>query len=170
MSRKTKRVSASNASRVRIRKLRVSDISFIQNLAVRTPGYSVCPAYLLWALSRFQQELCVVAETKRKRERLGFMLALQTGIRSNTVFVWQLASTVRGQRMRAGLELACYLRDIMRKHQLRKIAFTTVPNSATERSLRTLARQAFGRSPTITRPLPKAISRGENEFLLEMAQ
>jgi hypothetical protein len=146
-----------------VRPVRLSDFQFIQSLSSTIDGYTVPPPYILWMFTRFQGELCLLAEDA-SREPLGYMLATSAGIGSTEVFIWQLATNYRGQRLRAGTALASYVRRLVRKHGIERIAFTAVPDSLGAISIAHLAKRMFDRTPKMGGRLPGSISATEREF------
>jgi hypothetical protein len=150
---------------VLVRPVRLADFQFIRGLSSKISGYTVPPPYILWMLTRYQGELCLIAEDA-SREPLGYMLAMSTGFGSSEIFIWQLATDYRGQRLRAGTALASHVRRLVEKHGIERITFTAVPDSAGTKSIASLAKQMFGRTPKIGARLPGSISATEREFHL----
>ncbi len=152
---------------VTVRPFNESDFEFIRNLATKTEGYTVCPPYILWVLSRFQPQLCGIAE-EIGRGSVGYLLALPVAIDCEAVFVWQLASTFRGRRLDAPAKLLKYLISGMRKHGIETLFFTTIPNSKAERDVRALAQRVFAASPIRGTPVPREASHGEHEYRVQL--
>jgi hypothetical protein len=150
---------------VLVRPIRLGDFPFIQGLSATIDGYTVPPSYILWMLGRFQSELCLIAEDSAQ-EPLGYMLAMSAGLGSSGIFIWQLATNFRGQRLRAGSMLANHVRKLVKKHCIEQITFTAVPDSAGTRAIASLAKQMFGRTLTKGARLPRSISASECEFHL----
>jgi hypothetical protein len=148
-----------------VRPVEVSDFEFVRRLAARIEGYTVPPTYVLWMFCRFYPQFCVVAEGPRG-VRLAYLLAMPVEVRSGAVFVWQVASTFKGQRLHAGTELAQHLRTVAGKQDRHRILFTTVPRSASEKLVTSLAERVFHTSPRLGSPLPKSASVGEYEYSL----
>jgi hypothetical protein len=148
-----------------VRQIRLSDFQFIRGLSSTIAGYTVPPPYILWMLTRFQGELCLLAEDA-SREPLGYMLATSAGIGSTEIFIWQLATNFRGRRLRAGTALASHVRRLVKKHGIERITFTAVPDSVGTISIASLAKQMFGRTPKMGASLPGRISSTEREFHL----
>jgi hypothetical protein len=150
---------------VLVRPVRLSDFEFIRGLSSTINGYTVPPPYILWMFMRFQGELCLIAEDACQ-EPLGYTLATSAGIGSTEIFIWQLATNYRGQRLRAGTALASHVRKLVKKHGIERITFTAVPDSAGTISIASLAKQMFGRAPRMGARLPRSISATEREFHL----
>ncbi len=153
-----------NAS-VLVRPIRLADFEFIRDLSSTIEGYTVPPPYVLWMFRRFQRELCLIAEGPT-REPLGYMLAMSAGVHSNEIFIWQLATTFKGQRLRTSSSLASHVRELVRKRGIRRITFTAVLDSAAMRSIASLAYEMFGRRQATGARLPRSISANEREFHL----
>lgn len=146
-----------------VSRLRPCDFDFIGTLASQVRGYTVPTPYVLWVLTRFHAGWSAVA--RAGQTRLGYLLAFP--VNSSTVFVWQLACTEEGRHLHAPDALAAYLADMMAERKYKRIAFTSVPNTATERALRALARRIF-KGPIHKRArLPTEASEGEWEYVLE---
>jgi len=96
-------------------------------------------------LTRFQCELCLLAEDA-SREPLGYMLQPVREL-GQQIFIWQLATNYRGQRLRAGTALASHVRRLVKKHGIERIAFTAVPDSVGAISIAHLAKKMFDRTP-----------------------
>jgi hypothetical protein len=141
------------------------DFEFVRSLAATITGYTPCPHYLLWMLSRLHGQFCALAVTPN-RSRLGYLLAMPASDPADAVFVWQLAATFRGRRLKAQDQLASYLKQAIRLRGTSQILFTSVPNSAAERSVRSLAKRIFSVSPQMTRHLPPSVSQKEREYSL----
>jgi hypothetical protein len=157
--------NAKGTSPVRVRAIRLSDFQFIRGLSATIQGYTVPPPYILWMLTRFQGELCLIAEDA-SQEPLGYMLAMSDGIASSEIFIWQWATNYRGQRVRAGNALASHVRKLVKKHGIERITFTAVPDSAGTKAIASLAKQTFAHPPRIGARLPRSISATEHEFHL----
>jgi len=162
--RSVSRNERSNAT-VHVRPVRLSDFGFIRDLSATIDGYTVPPLYVLWMFRRFEVELCLIAESPTQ-ELVGYMLAMSAGTHSNEIFIWQLATTFKGQRLRAGASLARHVRKLARKRAIQRITFTAVPDSAATRSIACLAKEAFGSTLSTGRRLPRSISVKEREFYL----
>jgi hypothetical protein len=150
---------------VLVRPVKLPDFQFIRGLSSTIGGYTVPPPYILWMLTRFQGELCLMAEDAA-REPLGYMLAMTAGIGSTEIFIWQLATNYRGQRLRAGTALASHVRRLVKKYGIERITFTAVPDSVGTLSIASLAKQMFGRTPRMGARLPRSVSASEREFQL----
>jgi hypothetical protein len=148
-----------------VRRLVPEDFEFVRSLAASVTGYTVCPPYLLWMLSRMHGAFCAVAVAPDET-RFGYLLAMPASNPVDAVFVWQLVTTFRGRRLKAQDKLASYLRDAIQVRGKTKILFTSVPNSAAERSVRSLAKRVFSATPQMTQRLPESISQKEREYSL----
>lgn len=158
-----KAVSSKGSTPVIVRSLVPEDFEFVRSLAASVAGYTVCPPYLLWMLSRLHGDFCAVA-VARDQIRLGYLLAMSASDPADGVFVWQLAATFRGRRLKAQDQLASHLRKAMQLRGARRVLFTSVPSSAAERSVRSLAKRIFSSTPQMTQHLPESISQGEREY------
>jgi len=87
---------------------------------------------------------------------------------SISVFVWQFTATFRGRRLRAQEQLVFYLKNAILARGINQVLFTSVPNSAAERSVRSLARKVFSAVPRVTHRLPNAVSRREQDFVFSI--
>lgn len=148
-----------------IRPLKSSDFGFIRALASKIEGYTVCPPYILWMLTRFQGQLCAVAE-ETGRGPVGYLLAIPVGICGDALFVWQLASTFRGQRLDAPGKMVRRLKTVVKKRGIKTIFFTTIPKSVMEVNVKSLAERVFGIAPVASHRLSKPASHGEREYRL----
>ncbi len=150
-------------SPVIVRPLVPEDFEFVRSLAATVPGYTVCPPYVLWMLSRLQGQFCAAAVTA-DQSRLGYLLAMAASDPADGVFVWQLTATFRGRRLKAQDQLGEYLKNAIRVRGINQVLFTSIPNSAAERSVRSLARRVFSASPKLVQRLPRSISPKEREY------
>jgi hypothetical protein len=150
-----------------VRSLVPEDFEFVRSLAASITGYTVCPPYLLWMLSRLHGRFCAVA-VARDETRLGYLLAMSASDPADAVFVWQLAATFRGRRLKAQDQLASHLREAIQVRGTRRMLFTSVPNSAAERSVRSLAKRVFAATPQMTQRLPESASQKEREYSLSL--
>lgn len=160
--------SKGSMASVIVRSLVPEDFEFVRSLAADIPGYTVCPPYLLWMLSRLHGRFCVVAVTP-DNSRLGYLLAMPASDPADAVFVWQLATTFRGRRLKAQDQLASYLKEATRVRGVGRILFTSVPNSSSERSVRSLAKRIFSATPQMTQRLPESVSQKEREYSLSLS-
>ena len=150
-----------------VRPLAPKDFEFVHSLSKLIAGYTVCPRYLLWMLTRFHGRFCAVAIAP-DQSRLGYLLAMAGSDPSNTAFVWQLAVTFQGRRLKAQDQLASYLKTAVKARGTTRIVFTSVPNSAAERSVGSLAKRIFSATPRMNRRLPSSVSRKEREYILSL--
>jgi len=157
--------SKGDAAPVIVRSLVPEDFDFVRSLAASITGYTVCSPYLLWMLSRLHGPFCAVA-VARDETRLGYLLAMSASNPVDAVFVWQLVTTFRGRRLKAQDQLASYLREAIQVRGTTQILFTSVPNSAAERSLCSLAKRVFSATPQMTQRLPESVSQKEREYIL----
>ncbi len=146
-----------------IRPIMPGDFSFIRSLASNVEGYTVPSPYVLWMLGRFHSGFCAVA-VDAGQNRLGYLLAMPTSDPGDGVFVWQLALTFRGRRLKAQDHLAMYLKKTMRASKVHHLFFTTAPLSPTERSVTAIAKRVFHASPAKGRRLPGSVPGGESEY------
>jgi hypothetical protein len=163
-SRGSKSVSPQpSSSLVIVRPLVPEDFEFVRSLAATVTGYTVCPPYVLWMLSRFHGHFCAVAVAP-DQSRLGYLLAMPASDPAAAVFVWQLAATFRGRRLKAQDQLVAYLKDAIRVRGISQVLFTSIPHSTAERSVRALAKRVFSAAPQLIQGLPKSVSRKELEY------
>jgi hypothetical protein len=153
---------------LRVRAMATSDFEFVRELSSRTAGYTVPTPYLLWMFCQFQSDFCAVVESHRG-ERLGYFLSMPASGGPGALFVWQFACILRGRRLKAADILAKQLKSVARRKGLGKLIFTTVPDTAQERSIRFLARRVFRISPVCGRRVPRQASSTEFEYVLTIA-
>lgn len=158
-----------SGSLVIVRPLVPEDFEFVRSLAATVTGYTVCPTYVLWMLSRLHGHFCAVAATP-DRSRLGYLLAMPASDPAAAVFVWQLTATFQGRRLKAQDQLVTYLKDVIRVRGISRVLFTSSPNSAAERSVRSLAKRVFSAAPQIIQRLPKSVSQKECEYSLSISK
>jgi hypothetical protein len=152
---------------VTMRQLTPEDFQFVRCLAASIASYTTCPPYVLWMLSRAHPDLCTVALAP-DGERLGYLLAMCMDEPPGAVFVWQLAVSFRGRRLKAQDRLAAHLKKSLKKRRKAHIFFTTVPKSAAERSIRSLAQRVFSATPWMTENLPDSVSPKERLYGLAL--
>src|ERR1035438_7684513 len=104
---------ASRRQSLTVRPIVPGDFRFIRSLASIIDGYTVPSPYVSWMLGRFHGGLCAVA-ADTGHNRLGYVLAMPTSDPGDGVFVWQLAVTFRGRRLKAQDHLAAHLKKAMR--------------------------------------------------------
>ena len=148
---------------VKVRPLSLADFEFIGKLASRVRRYTAPSPYVLWMLSRFHGEWSAVAEDARTR--LGYLLAFP--VSGSSIFVWQLACTSKGQRLRAPDALASYLKGLMIRGRYQQLRFTTVPGTATERALGGIAQRVFKSPAHKQTKLPDEASHVEWEYVID---
>jgi len=100
---------------------------------------------------------------------LGYLLAMATSDPADAVFVWQLAATFRGRRLKAQDRLASYLNEAIHARGLNQVLFTSVPNSATERSVMSLTKRVFSAAPRMTQNLPESVGQNEREYVFSLS-
>lgn len=150
-----------------VRPLRAEDFEFVRSLAGTISGYTTCPPYVLWMLTRLHGQFCAVAVAP-DQGHLGYLLAMSASDPADAVFVWQLAVTFRGRRRKAQDYLASHLRQAAQARGKRRIIFTSVPNSTAERSVKALAKRIFLVFPQMTQRLPASVSNKEREYSLSL--
>ena len=151
-----------------MRRLVPEDFEFVRSLAASIAGYTICPFYVLWMLSRVHPDFCTVALAPDGK-RLGYLLAMSMDEPSGAVFVWQLAVTFLGRRLKAQDRLAAHLKESLINRNRAQIIFTSEPNSAAERSIRSLAKRVFGTTPRMAEHLPDLVSARERVYRLAFA-
>jgi len=147
-----------------IRPIADSDFEFIGTLASSVNGYSVPSPYVLWMFQRCHRGWSAIAISDENL--LGYLLAFP--VNRQAVFVWQLACTKQGNRLRAADGLAKYLRRMMAKGGYHEILFTSVPDSASERAVRLIALRVFKVCICKQSRLPRSVSRSEWEYVLKL--
>ncbi len=168
-SKKAKTTSSKrNLASMIVRPLAPEDFEFVHSLSKVIAGYTICPRYLLWMLIRFHGQFCAVAVAPDE-SRLGYLLAMPGSDPARTVFVWQLAVNFRGRRLLAQDRLASYLKAAVHSRGTTRISFTSVPNSAAERSVRSLAKRIFYATPRMIGRLPTSVSQKECEYSLSLS-
>ena len=141
----------------------VSDFSFVRALAAEQRSYTVPPPYVLWMLSRFHGDLCTVAEAAGEGP-VAYLLGMSTTAPPQVVFVWQLASTIRGRSLNAPFRLVAHLRKIAAKLKVRTILYTATRGSVQEQLIRSLAERVFHRLPEPAFEVPQAVCRSEYTY------
>lgn len=155
---------------IRTRRLEVSDFEFVRRLASKQPHFTQPPKYVLWMLSQAHPESCLIAE-HIKLGPMAYLLAMPFGSpRQRSLYIWQAASTVRGHRSGAMHVLLLAFRKLTKRIGARAVIFTTVSGSPQHRMIRRYAYSLSGRPPRISRPLPRAVSPNEHEFIIGVPQ
>jgi hypothetical protein len=150
---------------VTVRRLTPEDFEFVRSLAASIAGYTICPPYVLWMLSRVHSDFCTVAVAPDGK-RVGYLLAMSMDEPRGAVFVWQLAATFQGRRLKAQDRLAAHLKESLIKRSRAEIVFTSEPNTAAQRSIRSLAKRVFGTTPRVAEHLPAFVSSAERVYRL----
>jgi ribosomal protein S18 acetylase RimI-like enzyme len=162
-----KRLMTPRLVSVTVRRFTPDDFEFVRSLAASIAGYTICPSYVLWMLSRVHPDFCAVAVTPDGK-RVGYLLAMSMDEPGDAVFVWQLAVTFHGRRLRAQDRLAAHLKESLKERRNAQIFFTTVPHSAADRSIRALAKRVFGGAPCMSEHLPDSVSTNERVYRLAL--
>ena len=154
---------------VRVRPLKISDFRFIRRLASKQAGFTVPPLYVLWLLSQTNSRSCIVAEHVQLGP-VAYLLSLPVnGPRKKVLYVWQLAASKSGVRVGAVDVLLLALRSFMRREGVRRVLFTSVPDSPHFRAIRRYAYSLFRSGLRSQQILPAFISRKEREFIMRVA-
>lgn len=152
---------------VSVRAMQASDFEFVRGLAAEITGYTVPPDYVLWMLTRCCPELCAIAELPVVGG-IAYVLGTVMSQATPEIFIWQFASSATGLRHRAPVSLAIYVHSIVIKRGIQRIHFTAQPGSRALTNIESLARACFGTTANESDPLPASVSRGEQEYYLEI--
>jgi len=157
----------STGSHIHVRPLEIADFVFVQQLASKQTNFTVPPTYVLWLLLKIKGAICLLAEDSKKGS-LGYLLAVPVEGPENSIFVWQLAVEKNPSREKAMLALLIKLRTLLTKLGVRNIVFSTLPKSATFRTIRRYARRVFFSVPQATNTV--VVDAKESEFLLMLGR
>ncbi len=153
---------------LQIRTLAVSDFGFVRRLASKQHSFTKPPQYVLWLLQKAHSDSCFIAEDIRLG-RIAYLLSLVIVTSNGTgLYVWQLAASLGGERTGAAHALLVALRKYVRRKRIRKIFFTAAPGTAEFRAIRRYSYALFGNLPRVQEKVPKAISRDEHEFVIDV--
>jgi hypothetical protein len=150
---------------IRVRPMAVKDFEFVRDLASRAAGFTIPPSYVLWKQMEFDSALCAVAD-EIGSDSVAYLLASRATVPVGSIFVWQLGSTVRGLRLGAPVALVQHLAKVCKSFGVDTIFFTTIPGSAQERLVCSLAKEVFGVSPKRLSRLPASVSPDEYKYRL----
>lgn len=113
--------------RFKTRELTPADEAGIRAIAQQTPGFTVPSTYIIWMLSRTQENLCRVA-TNGDNSLLGYCLALACSCREEA-FLWQIGVSGGGLKTKIvviqSLIGACV--EQARRIGIRRAFFTALP-------------------------------------------
>jgi len=157
-----------NISHIHVRPIEIGDFDFVRDLASKQRNFTVPPVYVLWLLIRIKGAICLIAEHSSEGPR-AYLLAVPVEGAEDSMFVWQLAASKGLGREKVTFALLAEFRNIAHKFAVRNIAFSSVPNSASFRTIRRLAWEVFSSEPKAISALPPSIGRKESEFLLNLS-
>lgn len=152
---------------IHVRQMEVGDFDFVRNLAAKQANFTVPPPYVLWLVLRIKDAICLVSE-RGTEGPVAYLLAVPIEAPSKAIFVWQLASSDASQPGDATLALLVELREIVRRLRVRRIAFSTVPESSTFRLIQTYAKRVFSANPHPVSMLPAKIGSNEKVYQFEV--
>ena len=157
-----------SSSHIQVRRLNISDFAFVRELASQQSTFTIPPPYVLWLLLKDYRNVCLVAEDDRIGP-VAYLLAIPVQP-SGSLYVWQLAVSGKGKRSNAILQLLRELRRTTQKMRIRRIMFSTLPQSATFRMIRRYVTTVFGSHLGVNSALPSMIAPGETEYRFELFQ
>jgi hypothetical protein len=153
---------------LQIRTLEISDFGFVRRLASKQRNFTKPPQYVLWLLQKAHSDSCFIAEHVRLGP-IAYLLSLVIATSNGKgLYVWQLAASLSGQQTGATHALLLSLRTYIRRKKIRKIFFTAAPGTSEFRAIRRYSYALFGNLPRLQEKVPKAISRDEHEFVIDV--
>jgi hypothetical protein len=155
-------------SHIHVRPLEIGDFYFVRDLASKQRNFTIPPMYVLWLLIRIKGSICLIAEHSSEGPR-AYLLAVPVEGSVDSVFVWQLAASKGHGREKATSALLVEFRNIVEECAVRNIAFSSVPNSPSFRTIRRVAWEVFSSEPKATSALPPSVGKEESEFLLNLS-
>jgi hypothetical protein len=151
--------------KTQIRAVEPKDFAFIRSLAAKFPTFTVPSEYILWFLTRFHPDYCRVLENDSGNLK-AYLLAMPTSKPPNGIAIWQVAAAIPNRAF--ALEyFAAYLRDLVERAHASSVFFTTSPDSASLRLIRSLAGQFADCEVEQLNPVPTG--QGEYEFQLSLS-
>jgi hypothetical protein len=156
-------------SHIHVRQLEVGDFDFVRDLAARQPNFTVPPPYVLWLLLKIKDAICLVAEDSTEG-LLAYVLAVPIEAPARALYVWQLAASQAGQRTNATLTLLTEFREIAHQLRVKRVAFSTIPDSPTFRAIRRYAAEVFCATPQPTSIVPSVVCPNESEYEFELTE
>ncbi len=153
---------------VRVRPLEVADFGFIRRLASRQAGFTIPPFYVLWLLKQTNSRSCLVARHVKQGPVAYLLSILVTTRQGKDLYIWQLAASKSGLHLGATEVLLLALRKFVLRMHVRRVFFTTVPESPQFRAFRRYAYVLSGGGAALRprRNLPPMVSRREREFVV----
>lgn len=154
---------------IRVRSMKASDVSFVQELSALQKNFSVPPADLLHfgIIGGFPDGNLVAVD--QHGDRLGYLTSLIMSNRRG-VFVWQIAVTHKGSRLGAARAMLGKLNTVIRNGKyshVRRIYFTMFPR--VEKSWgRKVAKRVFGAYPRHCRN-HKPVPGGERLYAVDIS-
>lgn len=148
----------------RMRPIEPRDFAFIRSLAAEFPSFTVPSEYVIWLFSQFHPEFCRVLEHK-SGELKAYLLAMPTSNPQNGIAIWQVAAANPNHAL--ALEyFAAYIRELVERNGATSVFFTSQPNSASLRLIRSLAKQFGNCEVEQLNSVPAG--QGEYEFRLSL--
>ncbi len=154
-------------SHVHVRQMEVGDFEFVRELAAKQPGFTVPPPYVLWLILRVKDAICLVAENSSDG-LMAYLLAVPVQDPLKTLHVWQLASAEASNSGNAPLALVRKLRSIARRLGIRRVTFSSVPNSPSFRAARRLTSKVFSATVKQGSVLPTSVGDKECQYQFEL--
>ena len=154
-------------SHVHVRPMELSDFEFIQQLASLQPTFTVPPTFVLWLIMRIKGAICIIAE-HTSRGPLAYLLAVPVTGPEESIFIWQLATRDGRQSKAATQALLTRFRALVAECGIKRVVFSTIPNSASYRMIRRYAWKLASLVPTKIGTLPHFLGKSESEFVLKL--
>lgn len=150
--------------KTQIRPVEPKDFAFIRSLAGNFSTFTIPSEYVLWFLTRFHPDYCRVLE-QDSGDLKAYLLAMPTSDPQSGIAIWQVAAATPNHSF--ALEyFAAYLRESVERTGATTISFTSSPDSASMRLIRSLAKQFFDCDATQVSSVPTG--QGEHEFRLSI--
>src|ERR1039457_6680692 len=97
------------ASQFSVRRLQVTDFTFVRDLAAVQPNFTIPPFYVLWLLLKIKSNIALIAEAENVGP-VGYLLAFPVEPPAS-FYVWQLATSKNDRQGKGALLLLSKLRD-----------------------------------------------------------
>lgn len=150
-----------------IRPLEVGDFTFVRELAAQQQNFTIPPPYVLWMLLKLKPVLSLIATLEK--EPLGYLLALPVGDASESVFVWQLATSGNAKGREAGTRLVQEFKAKTSALRFESIVFTSTPGTAHFRAVRQYISNVFGLETLEEAVLPEIVAVSERQYRVSLA-
>lgn len=148
----------------RIRPMETRDFASIRSLAATFPTFTIPSEYILWFFFHFHPDYSRVIESDNG-SLTSYLLAMPTTNPKDGIAIWQVASAPPNRGF--ALEyFAAYLRDLAERTSATSVLFTSTPEPASLRLIRSLAMQFGGCEVSQLGPVPAG--QGEYEFRLSL--